>query len=347
MKKYARRVGKMIIALVMGGAAAVAAVPEAWHGKMTVEFSRGKKNEVGMYEVWVKGHQTRVQQLEPVKRVWLTNGENAYEIDASHQALEVDGKKEWHLKIGYLVLQPYFQEPVAAPEKKASGDKTVEGVLCTVYEYDVEFPGGRGKNVTAKVKEWRDNTRDVMLKAEVNTGGVIQKFTVHSLELNPALDQVSFVPSGDMKIQVSARMGGLAPDFSLKTVDEKDVKLSDYLGKKVLMVNLFGTWCGPCRAETPGFVKVYEEYKEKGVEFISVAMERQDPKKTIPAFQEQYQVPWPIVVDGTGSNIRTLYPGNAVPRNAIVGKDGKIIYYRPGGMNEASLKKLLDQALAN
>lgn len=151
-----------------------------------------------------------------------------------------------------------------------------------------------------------------------------------------------------------AGMGGSAPtvgqpaaDFALKRFDTgEEMKLSDFKGKKPVFLNFFATWCGPCKSETPGFVKVYEEYKDKGVEFVSVDTgERGDANAKVAEFVKKYGVQWPILMDGPETGAAGKYQVRGIPTNLLIDKDGTIKFYQVGGVSETVLKRQLDRAL--
>ncbi|MCD6221757.1 TlpA family protein disulfide reductase [bacterium] len=127
-----------------------------------------------------------------------------------------------------------------------------------------------------------------------------------------------------------------APDFSLKTPDNKIVKLSDYKGK-VVILNFFGTWCPPCRMEIPDFVKFYKENKEKGVVIIGIAVgsRPEDIKKMIKEFKINYPV---CISDG---KVEREYGGiRFVPTSFIIDKNGNIYKKQIGMMNKGQLEEI-------
>jgi len=126
----------------------------------------------------------------------------------------------------------------------------------------------------------------------------------------------------------------------LKTVNGNSIKLSDYSGK-VLIVNLWATWCGPCRMEIPELVKLYNEFKPQGLEMVGLSTE--DPDSTadsvrdfVRTFQMSYAVGWsPQDVS------MSLMRGNtAIPQSFLVARDGRILK-RFVGFNRDSTPPLL------
>jgi len=128
-----------------------------------------------------------------------------------------------------------------------------------------------------------------------------------------------------------------APDFSLKTTDNKTVKLSDYKGK-IVIVNFFATWCPPCRIEIPDFVKFYKENKKKKIVIIGIAIgsKLEDVKKMIKKFEINYPV---CLSDG---KIEKEYGGiRFVPTSFIIDKNGNIYKKQIGMMNKEQLEEVL------
>ena len=140
------------------------------------------------------------------------------------------------------------------------------------------------------------------------------------------------------------QQGFLAPDFELKTTTGETVKLSDYRGQAVL-VNLWATWCPPCRTEMKSIDKVYKEYKDRGLVVLAVNMTYQDdPTKIMPFITEQ-GLTFPILLDETG-NVGHAYQLRSLPSSFFIGRDGIIHEVVIGGpMAEALLRTRIEELL--
>src|SRR5574337_1123153 len=90
--------------------------------------------------------------------------------------------------------------------------------------------------------------------------------------------------------------GHFAPDFALKTLDGNAVRLSEFRGKKVVLINFWATWCPPCRLEMPAIQQIYAEYKDKGFEVLAVNIES-DAKQEIGDFVKELRLTFPILLD--------------------------------------------------
>ena len=109
-------------------------------------------------------------------------------------------------------------------------------------------------------------------------------------------------------------------DFVLKDEHNLPVKLADYKGK-VVIVNFWATWCGPCKMEIPDFVKLYSEYKDKGLVIVGVSID--DSPEQLQAFMQEFKMNYPVVQmrpeveDAWG-------PFYGYPTSFIVARDGSI-----------------------
>lgn len=127
------------------------------------------------------------------------------------------------------------------------------------------------------------------------------------------------------------------------------IKLSNYSGK-VLLVNLWATWCGPCRMETPELVKLHKEFQSRGVEMIGLSTEDPDSSaQSVREFVREYEVDYHIGW-ATREVAQTLMQGKTnIPQSFIIARDGRIVK-RFIGFNPQStppqLKKALEEALA-
>src|SRR5215211_3667718 len=140
------------------------------------------------------------------------------------------------------------------------------------------------------------------------------------------------------------QQGFLAPDFELKTPKGEPVKLSDLRGQAVL-VNLWATWCPPCRAEMRSIEKVYNDYKAQGFIVLAVNMTYQDSREKIIPFVTEQKLTFPILLDESGDMANT-YQLRSLPSSYFIGRDGVIHEVVIGGpMAEALLRTRIEEIL--
>lgn len=138
--------------------------------------------------------------------------------------------------------------------------------------------------------------------------------------------------------------GFLAPDFALETPSGETIKLSDLRGQAVL-VNLWATWCPPCRAEMQTIETVYNEYKDQGFTVLAVNMTNQDDPAAIMPFVSEQELTFPILLDKTGE-MGKAYQLKSLPSSYFIGRDGIIKEVVIGGpMSEALLRTRIEQIL--
>lgn len=156
---------------------------------------------------------------------------------------------------------------------------------------------------------------------------------------------ISADPSTATNGQTAAPQAGfIAPDFSLESLDGETYTLSELRGQAVL-VNLWATWCPPCRAEMPAIEKIYSEYKDEGLVVLAVNMTYQDEPSAVEPFIAEYGLTFPVLLDRSGVSGAT-YQLRSLPSSFFIDRKGVISEVVIGGpMSEALLRARVEQIL--
>jgi peroxiredoxin len=139
-----------------------------------------------------------------------------------------------------------------------------------------------------------------------------------------------------------------APDLSGKTIDGKQLDVADYRGK-VVVLNVWGSWCSPCRAEADNFAKVAKETGSKGVRFVGINTR---DTSTTPAveFEKAHGITYPSLYDPTGRLLLRFKKGTlnpqAIPSTLILDRDGKVAARTLQPLSEDKLHEMLDPVVA-
>ncbi len=132
----------------------------------------------------------------------------------------------------------------------------------------------------------------------------------------------------------AATIEGPAPDFTLKSLSGKNLKLSEMRGE-VVMINFWASWCGPCRQEMPILEKIYQKYQPLGFTLLGVNVE--EDINEAKAYLKDIEVSFPILFDNT-NKVSQLYEIIAMPSTIVIDRDGNMRFlhqgYQPGVEDE-------------
>jgi len=129
----------------------------------------------------------------------------------------------------------------------------------------------------------------------------------------------------------------LAPDFTLKNLDGKEINLKDFKGKTVLL-NFWATWCEPCLEEMPAMQKAYNTLRDKGFVILAVSIDRDSREKNVRAFAKKFGLSFHVLFDSK-QRVRDKYFNNALPTSYLINTKGKLKGFIAGardwGSNDA------------
>jgi thiol-disulfide isomerase/thioredoxin len=134
----------------------------------------------------------------------------------------------------------------------------------------------------------------------------------------------------------------LAPNMNLEQLDGGIWSLREHRGQ-VVLINLWATWCGPCREETPGLVKLFKEDGPNGLAVVGLSLDVGSREK-VRSFAQQYQVPYPIVFPEPMSQLADTI--EAVPTTMLLDKSGRVAKVYVGAVERAVFAADVDTLLA-
>lgn len=136
-----------------------------------------------------------------------------------------------------------------------------------------------------------------------------------------------------------------APEIAGPTLDGGTFRLADHAGE-VVVLNVWASWCAPCRAEAPGLAALAAEYEGDGVQFVG--LDTRDSDVSARAFVERFGIPYPNVIDRDGQ-LQLLFgdslPPQAIPSTIVIDPQGRVAGRALGKVSESSLRGLIEPLL--
>ncbi len=228
-------------------------------------------------------------------------------------------KKEtfWISKTSYLIRKRY--QSFEPPEEEMTDEQLEEAIK------------GMGQEVTEESKknkrEWIENSRTT-LKVMKMKGSFTELYTnASSPELNKSDFKFALPEDSVLKDsqfggrKVSKLIGKPAPDFVLKDIDGNEAKLADFKGK-VVLIDFWATWCGPCKRAMPHIQRIYEKYKDKDVVVLGINT-RESPEGKVEPFLKEHKITYRTLVDNDGKVVKQ-YGVQEIPALFLIDKEGLI-----------------------
>ena len=155
-----------------------------------------------------------------------------------------------------------------------------------------------------------------------------------------------FVAGDGSLVVVPPEQRAQAPDLVGETLDGSTFRLADHRGE-VVVLNVWASWCAPCRAEAPGLAALAAEYEGKGVQFAG--LDTRDSDVSARAFVDKFGIPYPNVIDRDGQ-LQLLFgdslPPQAIPSTLVIDSEGRVAARALGKVSESSLRAMVEPLLA-
>ena len=151
----------------------------------------------------------------------------------------------------------------------------------------------------------------------------------------------SFVALVVPNLVIASEVGKSAPDFTLKSLDGKNLKLSEMAGN-VILINFWASWCGPCREEMPLLNALHNKYEPLGFTVLGVNVE--EDVKGAKSFLKNFPVDFPVLLDNT-NKVSKQFKVVAMPTTVVVDRDGNMRYLHQGykSGDEAKYRQMVKQ----
>ncbi len=148
-------------------------------------------------------------------------------------------------------------------------------------------------------------------------------------------------PSSNPGTQTQTAATPTVARFTAKDIEGNYRNSDEWIGKQPVVINFWGTWCGPCRMEVPDLVKLYDEYHSQGVEILGLAV--RDNEARVEQFADEYGMDWPLLM--ADNSIAMSFKLTGVPKTIFINENGEVVQQFTGLRNYETLKKAFEAIL--
>lgn len=161
-------------------------------------------------------------------------------------------------------------------------------------------------------------------------------------------DSTASTGAGSKESVATKPQGARPPDFELETLDGGSVRLSDHLGKDVILIDFWATFCDPCIAAMPHLDEIYQRHKSKGFVILGVSIDGPDALGLVRTEVAKLKVTFPILLDKETRVVSLYNPKTSAPYSVLIGRDGRIITKKEGYVtgDAAAIERDIEAALA-
>ena len=179
--------------------------------------------------------------------------------------------------------------------------------------------------------ESEGNLSKYLLNVSIVLSGILLGVLHYALKPAPSKAEIAQYAEG--MTNSTEWQGQIAPDFELKTVSGERFRLSENVGKKIIVLNFFATWCGPCREEMPELNRYFNEHKTDS--FLLVGIDAEEKTDRVEEFLDELKVDFPAGIDEGA--IQKEYGVSGLPTTVLIGVDGRVQFYEAGALENADV----------